>query len=115
MAEEGLVTYLSVASFEGEQDTLQGLKSKFEEMVAEQNKFKTNVSRLDGDVLYKNMQMKAISFHVERLEENGRNIAAENESMQVTKREIIALQMNYSRPKRSGKATKMIAEGLNEQ
>lgn len=49
-----------------------------------------------------------MSLHVERIEEMMRKLAAENESIQVTQRQINALLTNRSRPKRPRKATKMI-------
>lgn len=59
--------------------------------------------------------MKAIRIHVDRFKEHNRKRAAENESLRIMKREIFALQVNRSRPKRSGKDFKVISESRDEQ
>lgn len=84
------------------------------EIVEQKNDLKTKVSQMGGDFLYKNTQIKALAIHVERLEERSRKLDAENESVLVTKRLIIAYPMNSYRQKHSSKATKMIAESLEE-
>lgn len=109
-----MVTSLSVASAESEEDILQDLKRKLEEMARKQNQLKTKVSKLEGDLLYKATQMKAMKVNVECLEDHGRKLAAGNESRQVTKRKSIALPIYRSRPKGSAEATKMIAEMLGD-
>lgn len=78
-----------------------GLNRKLEGISQEQKQLKTKVCKLEGDLLYKTTQMKAMNIHVERL--------------RVTKRQFIALLMFRSRLNRSGKDAKMISECLVEQ
>lgn len=101
-------TSLSVRSVEGEEDTVQGLKTKIKELALEQKEINTNIFELEGEGLVKKTQMKALALHVEHLEEKGKKLAAANESHRVTKRQIISHQINRSRPKRTAKATIMI-------
>lgn len=82
---------------------MKSLKGKLEEMVEEKDELNTKFSKLKCDLLYKITQMKDMSPHVEHLEEQSRKLAAENESVQVTKQEIIALLINRSRQRRSAK------------
>lgn len=107
MAARPLVASLSVSIGEEEEENVQVLKRKWDEMPEEQNELKIKVSRVEGGLLYNNTQMKAMRLHLERLEEHSRKLYAENESIQVTKRNIVALMMNCSRVNRSCNATKM--------
>lgn len=79
---------------EGEEETVQGMKRKMEEMAEEDIMLKIKFFKLECYLLYKSMQMKAMSLHVECLEENNRKLSAENEILRVTKWEIISLPMN---------------------
>lgn len=97
------------------QGSIQGLKRKLKEMAKEKNELKNKVSKLEGDLLCKRTQMKAMSLHVGHLEEQSRKLAAESESLRVTEREIIALPMNRWHPKQSVKSTKTIVGSLAEQ
>lgn len=63
-------------------------------MTEEKTELKGNVSEMEGDLLYKNTQMKVMSLHLDLIEERGRKLAAGNENLRVTNREIIALSMN---------------------
>lgn len=67
-AENSFVTSLSDAGGEGEEETAKGLNGKLEEMKEEKNELKTKISKLECDLMYKSMQMKAMNIHVERLE-----------------------------------------------
>lgn len=84
-------------------------------MEEDNNELKTMFSGLDGHLLYKSNQMKAKSLRLKRLDEHNMKISAENESIRVTRREIILLPTNRLRPKRFPKATNMAAESLDEQ
>lgn len=59
--------------------------------------------------------MVDISFHEEHLEEKSRNLAEANESIWVSKRKVIELPMNLSRPKHASQTTKMIVESMEER
>lgn len=63
-AERFVVTLTSVESGEVAEETVKGMKRKLVEMVKKLNKLKAMISRLEGDVLYKTTQVKAISFPV---------------------------------------------------
>lgn len=52
--------------------------------------------------------MNAMNFHVERLEEQGRELSGERESLRVTKEAIMSLPRNRLRRKRSFKAMKKL-------
>lgn len=95
-----MVASVSFASGGREETRVHGRKRKLEEMSTEKNELKTKFCKLGGDLLSKSAQMKDMTMHVESLEEQSREPAAENDSLQVTKREIITLPMNRSHPKR---------------
>lgn len=115
LAENDLVTLLLAANREGEEEPVQVLKGKLEELVEETNELSTKISKAKGDFLYKSAQLKDMTLHVQRLEEHGRKLAAENESLRVSKRDIIDLQKNRSLLKHLVKATKMIEGRMEDQ
>lgn len=76
------------------------------------NQLKIRFSELEGDLLYKTMQIEAMSHQVECTKERTMNLAAENESIRVMKCEIIALRVIHCLVKLSDKATKLIVKTM---
>lgn len=56
-----------------------------------------------------------MNFHVEPARESSRKLPQENESVSITKQEIIALLVKRSRPKRSIKVNTLIKKYTEEQ
>lgn len=64
---------------------------------------------LEGYPLEKTTDMKGMNLHLERSEEQRRKFSAVNESLCVTKDEIISLPMTCLRPKQSTKPPKKLS------
>ena len=60
---------------------IEGLKDQLKSLSEEYNVLKGKVVKLEGDLLEKDTAMKAMSFQLNRLEEQCRKLSAENESL----------------------------------
>ena len=74
---------------------------------------KGKVVKLEGDLLEKDTAMKAMSFQLNRLEEQCRKFFAENDSVRFAKEEIMSRPTH--RAKVGSKATKKLAETIEAE
>ena len=106
---------LSVGSKDPEEETVQGLKRKLEDLEERHNALKEKAGKLEADYVYADTQKKALTLHVHELEKQNKKLEAENESLRVTKRHMIAIPSGQSRPNRGVKATRELVEGVDER
>lgn len=110
-----VIALLSILGSAVEEETVEGLQRKSEEVLQDKHECKTKVLNLKGDILEKTTVMEAMNLRLERLEEQVRRLDMENESLHVTKEEIVSLPMNPLRPKRPAKSTKKLSEDVEVQ
>lgn len=100
---EDLVPVLSMAHME----------ARVEQLSTENNELKKEVSDLKDQLFGKDTASKAMSLQVQRLEEENAKLKAENESLRVARKEMMAIPMRRS--KRTAKGTLKLSETVGEQ
>ena len=93
--------------------SIEQMQSRVEELCTEKNALKQKVSELNADLIEKEMAVKAMSLHIQRLEEENRKLKAENESLRVARKKIGSMSM--ARSKRTAKGTLKLSESVKEE
>ena len=109
------LTAVSVGSMEPVEETVPGLKRKLEDMEKEHNELKRKLGALEAESLQSKTQTKALTYKLQKVEEENKKLVAENESLRVTKRHMIGIPSGQCRPKRNVKATRALVQDLDEQ
>ena len=85
------LTAVSVGSMEPVEETVPGLKSKLEDTEKQHNELKRKLGALEAESLQSKTQTKALTYKLQKVEEENKKLVAENESLRVTKRHMIGI------------------------
>ena len=106
---------LSMDSMEPEEETVQGLKRKLEDLQKEHNELKQKVSDLQLENFNQGTEKKALTYHLQCKEKENQKLLAENESLRETKRQMMSIGSGSSAPRRCGKTTKALLQNVEEK